>query len=240
MFGKIRHNRMLIFTVAGSSALLVTLAVLLPGARLLIAFFAYTATLNSGLIPFPTMTVAIFLGKSYSPFLVAVVGTAGSAIASVIIYYLLTGLAKRERMRRIKDNRFIRSWQALTRKSPFLSLALFNFIPLPIEPARFSAILNRYSISRYVMAISLGRFARYFLLATLGEAFRIPNSVLLVLTVALIAVPLVAKRRHEKGIGDREKGSREEREKGGSGDFENHVSSVVRVYTVSPRFGRRG
>ena len=205
MFGKIRRNRTLIYTVAGFSALLVTLAVLLPGARLLIAFFAYTATLNSGLIPFPTMTVAIFLGKSYSPFLVAAVGTAGSAIASVIIYYLLTGLAKRERMRRIKDNRFVRSWQALTRKSPFLSLALFNFIPLPIEPARFSAILNRYSIARYVTAISLGRFARYFLLAALGEAFRIPNSVLLVLTAALIAAPLMIKRRHEKGTGNREK-----------------------------------
>lgn len=213
MFGKIRHNRILIYTVAGLSALLVTLAVLLPGARLLIAFFAYTATLNSGLIPFPTMTVAIFLGKSYSPLLVALVGTAGSTISSVIIYYLLTGLAKRERMRRIRDNRFIRSLRALTRKSPFLSLALFNLIPLPIEPARFSAILNRYSIARYMTAISLGRFARYFLLATLGEAFRIPNSVLLVLTVALIAAPLVIKRRHEKGIGERAEGEGN-REKG--------------------------
>jgi uncharacterized membrane protein YdjX (TVP38/TMEM64 family) len=206
MFGKTRHNRMLIYTVAGLSALLVTLAVLLPGARLLIAFFAYTATLNSGLIPFPTMTVAVFLGKSYSPFLVAAVGASGSAIASVIIYYLLTGLAKRERMRRIKDNGFVRSWQALTRKSPFLSLALFNFIPLPIEPARFSAILNKYSIARYVTAISLGRFARYFLLAALGEAFRIPNSVLLVLTVALVVVPLVAKKRCRKGRGESEEG----------------------------------
>lgn len=205
MFGKIRHNRTLIYAVAGLSALLATLAVLLPGARLLIAFFAYTATLNSGLIPFPTMTVAIFLGKSYSPFLVAAVGTAGSAISSVIIYYLLMGLSKRKRMRRIRDNRLVRSLRALTRKSPFLSLTLFNLIPLPIEPARFSAILNRYSIARYVTAISLGRFARYFLLATLGEAFRVPNSVLLVLTVALVAVPLMVKRRHEKGTGNREK-----------------------------------
>ncbi len=211
MFGKIRHNRKLIYTVAGFSALLATLAVLLPGARLLIAFFAYTATLNSGLIPFPTMTVAIFLGKSYSPLLVAAAGTAGSAIASVIIYYLLTGLAKRERVRRIKDNRLIRSLQALTRRSPFLSLLLFNLLPLPIEPARFSAILNRYSMARYVTAISLGRFARYFLLATLGEAFRVPNSVLLVLTVVLVAVPLMLKRRHkeegresEEGEGNRE------------------------------------
>jgi len=225
---------MLIYTVAGLSALLVTLAVLLPGARLLIAFFAYTATLNSGLIPFPTMTVAIFLGKSYSPFLVAAVGTAGSAIASVIIYYLLTGLAKRKRMRRVKDNRLVRSLQALTRKFPFLSLALFNLVPLPIEPARFSAILNKYSIARYVTAISLGRFARYFLLATLGEAFRVPNSVLLVLTAALVAVPLMIKRRHEKGIGNREKGIGESEE--GEGNREENIESfcVFSVISVPP------
>jgi uncharacterized membrane protein YdjX (TVP38/TMEM64 family) len=179
---------------------------------LLIAFFAYTATLNSGLIPFPTMTVAIFLGKSYSPFLVAVVGASGSAIASVIIYCLLTGLSKRKRMRRIEDNRLVRSLRALTRKSPFLSLTLFNLIPLPIEPARFSAILNRYSIARYVTAISLGRFARYLLLAALGEAFRVPNSVLLVLTAALIAVPLIVRRHHkeERGESEEEEGNREE------------------------------
>ena len=225
MFGKIRRNRMLIYTVAGLSALLVTLAVLLPGARLLIAFFAYTATLNSGLIPFPTMTVAIFLGKSHSPLLVAAVGASGSAVASVIIYYLLTGLSKRKRMRRIRDNRLVRSLQALTRKSPFLSLTLFNLIPLPIEPARFSAILNRYSIARYVTAISLGRFARYFLLAALGEAFRVPNSVLLILTVALIAVPLMVKRRYEKGIGASEEG-----EENGEENIESFcVFSVISV-----------
>jgi uncharacterized membrane protein YdjX (TVP38/TMEM64 family) len=227
MFGKIRHNQILIYTVAGLSALLATLAVLLPGARLLIAFFAYTATLNSGLIPFPTMTVAIFLGKSYSPLLVAAVGAAGSAIASVIIYYLLTGLSKRKRMRRIKDNRLARSLRALTRRSPFLSLALFNLIPLPIEPARFSAILNRYSIARYVTAISLGRFARYFLLATLGEAFRVPNSVLLVLTAALIAVPLVVKRHYKEGIGKSEEGE---------GNREENIESfcVFPVISVPP------
>lgn len=230
MFGKIRRNRTLIYTVAGLSALLVTLAVLLPGARLLIAFFAYTATLNSGLIPFPTMTVAIFLGKSYSPLLVAAVGTAGSAIASVIIYYLLTGLSKRKRMRRIKDNSLVRSLRALTRKSPFLSLALFNLVPLPIEPARFSAILNRYSIARYVTAISLGRFARYFLLATLGEAFRVPNSVLLVLTVTLVAVPLMFKRHHEKGTGNREKGIGETEEEEEGNEEEN--MEFLRVFSL--------
>jgi len=235
MFGKIRRNRTLIYTVAGLSALLVTLAVLLPGARLLIAFFAYTATLNSGLIPFPTMTVAIFLGKSYSPFLVAAVGTAGSAIASVIIYYLLTGLSKRKRMSRIRDNRLVKSLRALTRKSPFLSLALFNLIPLPIEPARFSAILNKYSIARYLTAISLGRFARYFLLATLGEAFRVPNSVLLVLTVALVAVPLVAKRRHEKGKGENEEGE-ENREEGIEKEQKSNIEylCVFSVISVPP------
>ncbi len=230
MFGKIRHNQKLIYTVAGFSALLTTLAVLLPGARLLIAFFAYTATLNSGLIPFPTMTVAIFLGKIYSPLLVAAAGTAGSAVASVIIYYLLTGLAKKKRMRRIKDNSLVRSLRALTRRSPFLSLALFNLVPLPIEPARFSAILNRYSIARYVTAISLGRFARYFLLATLGEAFRVPNSVLLVLTAALIAAPLVVKRRHEKGIENREKGEGDREE--GIGTEKGAGIEFLRVFSV--------
>jgi uncharacterized membrane protein YdjX (TVP38/TMEM64 family) len=194
---KIGYKRTLLYSAIVSSALLAILALLLPGARLLIAFFVYTATLNSGFIPFPTMTAAIFLGKSYSPFLVAAVGTSGSAVSSIVIYYLVTKLSKRERMRRIENSRLIKSWKALARRSTFLSLVVFNTIPLPIEPSRFLAIFNRYSITRYVMAISLGRFVRYFLLAAVGETFRIPNGVLIALTVVLIAVPLLAKKRNK-------------------------------------------
>ena len=195
MFSKIvGHKRALLYSAVGSSTLLAILAVLLPNARLLIAFFLYTATLNSGLIPFPTMTATIYLGKNYSPLLVAAVGTSGSAVASIIVYYLLTELSKKERMRRIENSGIIRSWKTLARKFPFLSLVVFNAIPLPLDASRFLAISNRYSIARYVMAISLGRFVRYFLLATLGEAFRISNNTLIVLTVALIVVSLLAKK----------------------------------------------
>jgi len=97
-------------------------------------------------------------------------------------------------MKKIENSRLIRSWKTLASKSPFLSLVVFNAIPLPVEPARFLAIFLRYNITRYVMAISLGRFIRYFLLAALGETFRISNGMLIVLTVALIAASLLAKK----------------------------------------------
>jgi len=194
MFNRIPYKRALLYSAIGSFAVLAALAILLPGYRLMIAFFAYTATLNSGIIPFPTMTFAIFLGKTHSPFLVAVVGMLGSVISSVIVYYLGIKLSENKRIRQIEDNRFIRSWKALACRSPFLSLVVFNTVPLPVEPSRFFAILNRYSVKRYVMAISLGRFVRYFLLAILGEAFRIPNSVLIALTVMLIVSPLLVRK----------------------------------------------
>ena len=193
MFGKIGYKRAVLYTAIGLSVPLAILAVLLPSSRLMIAFFVYTATLNSGLIPFPTMTAAMFLGKSYSPLLVAAVGTLGSAVSSVVIYYLMTRLSRKESVRRIENNGLVRSWRALARKSPFLSLVVFNTIPLPIDPSRLFAIFNRYSIHRYVMAISLGRFVRYFLLAELGETFRIPNVILVGLTAVLIVAPCMAR-----------------------------------------------
>ena len=188
------HRRMLIFTATGLLALLAILAVFLPGYRLLMAFLLYTATLNSGLIPFPTMTFALFLGKSHSPFLVAAVGTAGSAVASVIVYYLMVKLSKKKSMRRIENSRLVQSWKALARRSPFLSLAVFNTIPFPADPSRFFAIFNRYSVGKYVLAISIGRFIRYSLLAALGGTFRIPNSILIAATVALIVFPLAVRK----------------------------------------------
>ena len=193
MFSKIGYKRALLYSAISSSVLLAILAVLLPSARLMIAFFIYTATLNSGLIPFPTMTAVIFLGKSYSPLLVAAVGTVGSAVSSIIVYYLVTKLSEKESMKKFENSRIIGSWKTLAGKSPFLSLVVFNAIPLPVEPSRFFAIFNRYSMTKYVLAISLGRFVRYFLLAALGGTFQIPNGVLIVLTVVLIAVPFLVK-----------------------------------------------
>ncbi len=194
MLNKTGYKRTLLYTAIGLSILLAALAVFLPGYRLMIAFFAYTATLNSGLVPFPTMTFAIFLGRNYSPFLVAVVGMLGSAVSSIVMYYLVTKLSKKERVRRIENSRLMKSWKALAHRSPFLSLIAFNAVPLPADPSRFFAIFNRYSVKRYVMAISLGRFVRYFLLAVLGEACRIPNSALIALTVMLIVLPFLARK----------------------------------------------
>ena len=198
MLNRIGSKRALLYSAISSCALLAILAVLLPSARLMIVFFLYTATLNSGLIPFPTMTAAMFLGKSHSPLLVAAVGTAGSAVSSIVIYYLVTKLSKKKHMRRIENSGLIKTWKALARKCPFLSLVVSNAVPLPVEPARFLAIFNRYSVTRYVMAISLGRFVRYFLLAMLGGTFRISNGVLIALTVVLIAAPLLAKKYKKK------------------------------------------
>ena len=194
MLNKTGYKRTLLYTAIGLSILLAALAAFLPGYRLMIAFFAYTATLNSGLIPFPTMTFAIFLGRNYSPFLVAVVGMLGSAVSSIVMYYLVTKLSKKERVRRIENSRLMNSWKALAHRSPFLSLIVFNAVPFPADPSRFFAIFNRYSVRRYVMAISLGRFVRYFLLAVLGEACRIPNSALIALTVMLIVLPFLARK----------------------------------------------
>jgi uncharacterized membrane protein YdjX (TVP38/TMEM64 family) len=130
----------------------------------------------------------------YSPFWVAAAGTLGSAVASIAMYFLVTKLSKKERVRRIENSRFIKNWKNLAQKLPFLSLVIFNAVPFPADPSRFFAILNKYSIKRYITAISLGRFVRYLLLATLGGAFRIPNSVLIALTIALIMLPLLAKK----------------------------------------------
>jgi len=195
---KVEYKTALIWPAIDLFLILVVLYALLPGARLMIIFFVYTATLNNGLIPFPTMTAAIFLGKSHSPFLVAFVGMLGSAISSAVIYYLLTELSNNRHIQRIENSSYVSNLKALASKSPFLSLAVFNAVPLPVEPSRFLAIFNRYSAIRYVTAISLGRFVRFFLLAMLGEKFRISNEVLIILTGVLIPAPFIARRFSKK------------------------------------------
>jgi len=139
----------------------------------------------------PHEPVILFFGKLYPAWAVALTATAGTLITEVINYSIFDSLADLRGFERIRQGRLVSRLVAHFRKAPFLTLWIAGLTPVPFYPFRFLVALARYPGPLYALAVLLSRFPRFFLLAALGRAFRVPNGLIIGLFLVLLAAALV-------------------------------------------------
>jgi ribonucleoside-triphosphate reductase len=166
---------------------------LLTGSRWsqLIGYFAYMSVATS-LIPLPLLPYVIALGKVFDPGLVALIGTLGNCLAAFVEYHLLTWFfSKSELEQRLQANPSYQKFSHYFERAVFPCLLISALTPIPFEPFRLAAILIRYNITLYLLAIFIGRLPRYYIMAQLGHFFVIPNSYLIALLLVLLLLPII-------------------------------------------------
>ena len=157
----------------------------------LIGFFGYMSVACT-IIPLPTPPYAIALGKVFDPLIVALIGAVGNCIAAFVEYhFLLWFFSKTELQQRVESNRIFQRLSEYFRRMAFACLIFTAFTPIPFEPFRFAAILVRYNLTLYLLAVLLGRFPRYYLMALLGDQFQVPMLYLIILLVVLLIIPII-------------------------------------------------
>lgn len=164
----------------------------------LIGFFGYMSVACT-LVPLPTPPYVIALGKVFHPSIVALAGAVGNVIAAFVEYQLLLWLFSRtELQQRVETNHIFRRFSHYFRRMAFVCLIFTGFTPIPFEPFRFAAILARYNLPRYLLAVLLGRFPRYYLIALIGDQFQIPTRYLVILLIVSLIIPIVGMliKRH--------------------------------------------
>ena len=167
--------------------------VFLTGSRYsqLIGFFGYMSVACT-LIPLPTPPYVIALGKVFHPGIVALAGAVGNVIAAFVEYHLLLWFfSKTTLQQRVETNRIFQRFSYYFRRMAFVCLVFTGFTPIPFEPFRFAAILTRYNLFLYLLAVLLGRFPRYYLIALIGDQFQIPTRYLIVLLIVSVVIPVI-------------------------------------------------
>jgi membrane protein YqaA with SNARE-associated domain len=194
MRDKRRHQfRPWVLTGVGIVLSLGTGCLLLSGNRhsQLIAFFAYMSVACT-VVPLPTPPYVIALGAVFHPGIVALVGALGNCLAAFVEYYVLAWLFSRAALQRqVKANRTFQRFAHYFQRSAFFSLVFTGFTPIPFEPFRLAAILIRYNMSKYLLAVFIGRFPRYYLVALIGYRFPIPTHYLIAMLIVLLVVPVI-------------------------------------------------
>ena len=181
--------------------------VFLKGSRYsqLIGFFGYMSVACT-LIPLPTPPYVIALGKVFDPSIVALAGAIGNCIAAFVEYHLLLWLfSKTELQQRVETNSVFQRFSYYFHRAAFVCLVFTGFTPIPFEPFRFAAILIRYNLSLYLLAVLLGRFPRYYLIAVIGDQFQIPTRYLIILLIVSLAIPIIGMLIKHRTSADSEK-----------------------------------
>lgn len=153
----------------------------------------------------PHEPVILYFGKFYPPLKVALVAGAGTLLAEALNYSIFHYISFTTRIQKVRHTKFVIKIVDLFNRAPFPALLVAAFTPVPFYPFRFLVVLAHYPLPKYLLAIVLSRTPRFFLIALIGYAFKIPDYLLLALFVGLILAALVPyainflkKKRREK------------------------------------------
>lgn len=162
----------------------------------LLALAAFYVSLCNTLLPLPTSWVFLLLASEEVMLfdsallritLVAVLGATATMMANLNEYHVL-GYFFRDRLgnriRRTHAYRWMIRWFDV---SPFQTLTLVAFVPIPVDFVRWLAILRRYSRVRFATAYWLGRLPRYALLAGVAVVLRLGMVEIILIQVGIVA-----------------------------------------------------
>lgn len=169
----------------------IPLVALVPAAAGLVVFVLVTVWVHGPLSPFlpaayePTL---MLYGRLYSPLVVAAFGTMGNLATEYLNYHLYGRVLRLGPLRRVPASRPIRRLLALFERSPGLAVWIGAWSPIPDWVVRGLAPLAGYPVSRYLLAMGLGRLPRYWFFAALGRTWGVPDGLfLLAITVSAVA-----------------------------------------------------
>ncbi len=163
----------------------------------LLALMCLYLTLCNTLLPLPTAwiillvaseEVALFEASWLRVAVVAGLGGLSTMMANLNEYHVLGYLFHFGLARRVRRWRVYRWGVRWFEVSPFRTLTLIAFVPIPIDAVRWLAILRGYSRSRFGLAYLLGRLPRYALLAGLSVGLRLDTWGIIAVQVGLVVL----------------------------------------------------
>lgn len=156
---------------------------------LYLAFYAIPA--NTAISVFPHEPVLIYFGKVANLWWAAGAATAGTLIAGVMDHVVFVPILNLQSIRSYREKRFYQKAIAYFMKWPFTTLVVAAFAPVPFFPFKFLTFSIHYPMWKYVVALVVARFPRYYLLALIGATIPVPNWILITSVAVVFTLYLV-------------------------------------------------
>jgi len=141
----------------------------------LLTVFFYSIPSNAGISVFPHEPVLIWYGKTLNLWLLALSATAGTVVAAILDYKFFSPVLNLSYSAKYKDTSTYQKAHRWFYKMPFTAIVVAGLTPIPFYPFKFLVCASKYPLWRFVAAVIVGRFPRYYLLAKVGQFFQIPD-----------------------------------------------------------------
>lgn len=181
----------------------------------LLAISLFYLSLCCLFVPLPTVWVILLLASNEVALVesvplrvlaVSVACAAATTLANLNEYHIVTFALRYRRFGWVRETRLYRRAVAWLAVSPFWTITLFSFIPIPVDVVRLLAIGARYPRVRFAGAYFLGRVVRYGLLALTAVGLRLTvidiiwiQAVLVALAGLKVAVSAIRRRKSSQG-----------------------------------------
>ena len=147
-----------------------------PQVSPLLTIFFYSIPSNCAIAIFPHEPVLIWYGKTVNLLQLTTAATLGTILAAYLDYKFFTPVLNLQfTASRYKSKSFYQTAHNWFYKMPFIALVVAGFSPIPFFPFKFMVYASKYPKWKYLLAVAVSRFPRYYLLAYAGYVFQIPN-----------------------------------------------------------------
>lgn len=143
------------------------------------------------IMPAALEPIVMEAAKYERPIWVTLVALTTYVYMEYVNWHIYRWVLDRDVLSRFRDHRRVRAAVRYFARYPFATTVVAAATPFPCWVIRVLAVLHRYPMRPYLIAIAIGRFPRIYLYAWLGGFLRIPTVVLLAVVVGSTAVVLV-------------------------------------------------
>lgn len=148
-------------------------------------FYSFPSQFLISIVPFEP--VLLYFGKFYQPLTVALVAVIGTLLIETLNYSIFKFVIDSSLFKKIHLGKMVTKIVELFKKAPFVALLVAGLTPVPFYPFRFLVVLAQYPLSKFILAVFLSRTPRFFILALAGYMVKIPDYLLIVIFIVLIA-----------------------------------------------------
>ncbi|MFH1746034.1 MAG: hypothetical protein ABIG44_03205 [Planctomycetota bacterium] len=168
----------------------------------MLALVCFYLSICNTFLPLPTAWIILFavspeVGLFDSGVLsvvtVAGLGALATVFANLTEYHVLAFLFRYGLGQRIRQTRVYQWSLRWFDIAPFQTLALFGFVPIPIDAVRWLAILRHYSRVRFGLAYFCGRGLRYLLLAWVAVLVQLTGWQIVAVQVGIVVLAIVGR-----------------------------------------------
>ncbi len=154
----------------------------------------------------PHEPALLYFSKFYDPWTVAAISAAGTVLTEWLNYSVVGYVTDWEVFDKALKSRTVRKLVGWFDRAPFAALWVAGFTPIPFYPFRVLAVIARYPVRSYLLAVLLSRAPRFWIISVAGAAVGFSDTVIVLVAILLAAVGLAPataalwrKRKKKKG-----------------------------------------